>query len=167
MTTFYAEGIRPKCGTPVAEYTAVLRSGIRPASAISGETPPMLVDEMEALIKNVNARLARVEQILPTLATKEDLRGLATRKDLREFATKRDLRGLATKDELRGLATKDELRAMIEEMRATKEDLRTEIRDSRRENSDRYTSLRADVELLAASLVEQMQLLAEVIKRER
>jgi methyl-accepting chemotaxis protein len=33
--------------------------------------PPMLVHEMESLLRNVDARLARVEQILPTLASQE------------------------------------------------------------------------------------------------
>ena len=36
----------------------------------------MLVDEMESLLRNVDARLARVEQILPTLARRDDLRPL-------------------------------------------------------------------------------------------
>ncbi len=36
------------------------------------------------LLKNLDLRLARVEQVLPTLATKEDLRTLATKEDVRE-----------------------------------------------------------------------------------
>ncbi len=38
----------------------------------------MDVLEMEALLKSVDQRLQRVEQILPTLATQADLRELAT-----------------------------------------------------------------------------------------
>jgi hypothetical protein len=39
---------------------------------------------MEALITNVDARTTRIEQILPTLATKDDLKNLATKAELRE-----------------------------------------------------------------------------------
>jgi hypothetical protein len=35
-------------------------------------------------LENLDRRLARAEQILPTLATKEDLRSLATKDELRE-----------------------------------------------------------------------------------
>jgi ribosomal protein L17 len=80
----------------------------------------MLVEEMEALLRNVDARLARVEQILPTLATREDLRGFATKGDLATFATKGDLATFATKDDLATLATKDDLATL-----ATKDELET------------------------------------------
>jgi uncharacterized protein YicC (UPF0701 family) len=60
-------------------------------------------------LENLDRRLANVEQILPTLATKDELRTLATKDELREavalLATKEDLRAaiapLATRDELR------------------------------------------------------------------
>jgi uncharacterized protein YukE len=56
----------------------------------------MTATEMEDVLKNLNHRLTNVEQILPTLATKEDLRAFATREDLKAFATKEELReGLA------------------------------------------------------------------------
>lgn len=50
-------------------------------------------------LEDLDRRLARVEQILPTLATKEDLGALATKEDLRTLATKDDL--LAAREELR------------------------------------------------------------------
>ena len=37
---------------------------------------------MEQLLENVDQRLARVEQILPTLATKQDLERFATKDDV-------------------------------------------------------------------------------------
>ena len=40
----------------------------------------MTVSEMEEVLKNLNLRLTNVEQILPTLATKEDLKPLRRRK---------------------------------------------------------------------------------------
>jgi hypothetical protein len=81
-----------------------------------------------ARLENIDRRLARVEQILPTLATRKDLerlptvddpKGFATTKDLKKFATKDDLRRFATKDDLKRFATKDDLKKF-----ATKDDLK-------------------------------------------
>ena len=48
--------------------------------------------EAEAMIRNLNTRMTGIEQILPTLATKEDLR-----EAVRNLATKNDLsEGLAS-----------------------------------------------------------------------
>jgi hypothetical protein len=69
--------------------------------------------EMERQLENLDHRLARIEQILPTLATKADLERFATKADLERFATKADLKeGLAqqraftesVRDEVRTLA---------------------------------------------------------------
>jgi hypothetical protein len=79
-------------------------------------------------LENIDRRLARVEQILPTLATRKDLermptvddpKGFATTKDLKKFATKDDLKRFATKDDLKRFATKDDLKRF-----ATKDDLK-------------------------------------------
>ena len=51
----------------------------------------MTATEMEDVLKNLDRRLTNVEQILPTLATKEDLKAFATKEDLKAFATKEDL----------------------------------------------------------------------------
>ena len=63
---------------------------------------------MEEVLQNLDRRVARIEQILPTLATKEELREAVA--------------PLATKEELRkavaGLATKEEVRAEGERTRA-------------------------------------------------
>ncbi len=42
--------------------------------------------EMETLLKSVDHRTSLIEQILPTLATKEDLERFATKEDLSAFA---------------------------------------------------------------------------------
>jgi len=42
----------------------------------------MLISEMEAVLKNLDVRVGRIEQILPTLATKTDLERFATKADL-------------------------------------------------------------------------------------
>ena len=58
--------------------------------------------ELEQVVRNVSDhRVERIEQILPTLATKEDLKTLATKEDLKAYATKEDLKAFATRDELR------------------------------------------------------------------
>jgi hypothetical protein len=59
--------------------------------------------EMETRIKNIDQRTQRIEQILPTLATKDELHEAVAK--------------LATKDEVAKLATKEEL---LEEGRRTR-----------------------------------------------
>ena len=75
--------------------------------------------ELEQVVRNVDARVARIEQILPTLATKEDLKAFATKEDLKAYATKEDLKAYATRDDLSRaiapLATREEMRAAIRE----------------------------------------------------
>ena len=51
--------------------------------------------EMETMLRNVDLRTTRLEQILPTLATKGDLSAA-----IALLATKDDLRTLATKEEV-------------------------------------------------------------------
>jgi hypothetical protein len=52
--------------------------------------------DVEAMVNNLDLRLTSAEQILPTLATKEDLKALATKEDLKAFATKTELAALRT-----------------------------------------------------------------------
>ena len=44
----------------------------------------MTATEMEDVLRNLDRRLTNVEQILPSLATKEDLQAFATKEDLKE-----------------------------------------------------------------------------------
>jgi len=44
----------------------------------------MLISEMEAVLKSLDQRVGRIEQILPTLATKADLERFATKDELRD-----------------------------------------------------------------------------------
>ena len=90
-------------------------------------------EEMETLLKNVDRRTSRLEQILPTLATKEDLAaGIAA--GIAPLATKAELAAaiapLATKTELAAaiapLATKAELAAAVAPL-ATKTELAAAI----------------------------------------
>ncbi len=54
----------------------------------------MTATEMEDVLKNLDRRLTNVEQILPTLATKDDLKALATKDDLKAYATKEETKEL-------------------------------------------------------------------------
>jgi hypothetical protein len=102
-----------------------------------------------AQLENLDQRLVRVEQILPALATKEDLRVFATKEDL--VATKEDLRR-ELQAAIAPLATKEELRRAIEPL-ATKAELH-EVRDELRRHMDiGFEALRSDIELLAEHVV--------------
>src|SRR6266853_4774163 len=71
--------------------------------------------EMETAIKNIDERTARIEQILPTLATKEDLKGFPRADDPKGFATKEDLKAFATKEDLKAFPTREEMMAIVRE----------------------------------------------------
>ena len=45
----------------------------------------MTATEMEEVLKNLDRRLTSIEQILPTLATKEDLKAFATKQKMKEL----------------------------------------------------------------------------------
>ena len=73
--------------------------------------------QMEDRLENIDRRLDRIEQILPTLATKDDLKAFATKDDLKALATKVELT-FATKDDLREAfeRARGETRALFEDM---------------------------------------------------
>ena len=85
-----------------------------------------------AMVKNLDQRLSAVEQILPTLATKDDLKVFATKEDLKAFATKEDLKAFATKEDLKAYPTRAEMNEKFEEAknfaRVLHEDLKDDIR---------------------------------------
>lgn len=96
----------------------------------------------EQVIRNLDQRLERVEQFLPALATKDDLRAEATR--------------LATKDELRAevgrLATREELQAAVAPL-ATQEFVHGLAEETRRHFDVVAESLRHDIRLVAEGQV--------------
>jgi len=121
----------------------------------------MAEEQLTELVRNVDARLTRVEQYLPTLATREELRAavapLATREEM-DTAIQAAVAPLATREELpeairaaiAPLATREELRAVVDE-------LRTEIKEEG-ERSRRYTDvliedLRDDNRLILEHLI--------------
>lgn len=99
----------------------------------------MDLSDLKEDVKNLDRRLERVEQILPTLATKEDLRPLATRAEVH----------IALGNAIAPLATKEELEAAIRPL-ATKAELREEGERTRRH-----------FDVIAESLHDKITLIAE------
>ena len=101
----------------------------------------MLIHEMESLLRTVDTRLLRVEQILPTLATKSDVQ------DLRSDVTilKSDVQGL-----------KDDMRAF-----------RADVDTSHRRLMVLYEDLKGDIRLLAdlADQMHRMSDMSDVLRR--
>ena len=68
-------------------------------------------DSVEDVLRSLDRRVGRIEQVLPTLATKDEIRNLATKDEIRNLATKDEIRNLATRDELARFATKEDMLA--------------------------------------------------------
>jgi hypothetical protein len=96
--------------------------------------------QMEEVLRNFDRRLANVEQILPSLATKEDLMSYPTRQDLKE--------------ELKAFATKQELRSEIEIVRTEMKQLFSE---ARRHASVLFEKTQEQLELIAAYVADISQ----------
>lgn len=110
---------------------------------------------IDAHLENIDRRLTNLEQILPTLATKDQLKALATKDELKALATKEELR-LA----IESLATKEELRLAIEPL-ATKQELQQGLDTLRKEIRDAARESRHYMMILDESRRDQIQLLAE------
>ncbi len=80
-------------------------------------------------LENIDRRLTTLEQILPTLATKDELKALATKGELKTLATKAELKAA-----IAPLATREELHA-------TEGKLRDEIRDAAEQSRRHMTML--------------------------
>lgn len=104
----------------------------------------MIDDDVKQQFKNLDERLSRVEQILPTLATKTDLTALATKAEIALLATKTELAAAVAV-----LATKAELEAAVANL-ATKYELREEGEKTRRH-----------MDVIAEHLIGQMAMLYE------
>jgi hypothetical protein len=106
---------------------------VRPPPSVLKEMRPMDATMIDEHLENIDRRLTTLEQILPTLATKDELEALTTKDELRTAIAL-----LATKAELRAaiapLATKEELHA-------TEAALRGEIRDAAEESRRHMTML--------------------------
>jgi hypothetical protein len=124
-------------------------SGVRRTPSISEGFGMMTKSQMEDAIKNCNRQLSAIEQILPTLATKQDLERFATKQDLEGFATKQDLERYATKQDLERYATKKDLQ---EGLAGVKSELlvRIEILDDKFDMlADGFASQEVKLQMLA------------------
>ena len=118
-------------------------------------------EQLLDVVRNIDARLNRVEQIFPSLATRQELQAaiapLATREELRAA-----IAPLATREEMHGaiqaavapLASREELQAGLKSLA---DQLRAEIREEG-ERSRRYTEvvieeLRDDNRLILEHLI--------------
>jgi hypothetical protein len=94
----------------------------------------MTATEMEDVLRNLDRRLTNVEQILPTLATKEDLKAFATREEIMAtFATREEvdarLDALRTKMEDLFLQAKTHASALFERTQEQLEIIATHVAD--------------------------------------
>jgi hypothetical protein len=111
---------------------------------------------LEQLVRNIDRRLDRVEQFLPTLATREELRAA--------------IAPLATREELHTaiapLATREEMHAAIKAAvvpLATKEELAEAFQRSRSESRALYEDLKDDIRLLGDGIVNVQQTLERMV----
>jgi hypothetical protein len=122
----------------------------------------MTPTDLEAMVQNLNHRVTSIEQILPTLASKNDLEGLERR--LREeLASKKDLEALERR--LREeLASKSDLEALKNELRqelASKSDLEGLGRELRRELVERFDDAKRYALVLHEDLKSDIGVIAE------
>lgn len=110
----------------------------------------MTAAEMEDVLRNLDLRHTNVEQILPTLATKDDLRAFATKEDLKAFATKEDLKACATKEDLKAFPTRVEFDALRQEMKEM-------FAEAKRHASVLFERTQEQLEILAAHLADISQ----------
>ena len=123
---------------------------------------------MEEQIKNLAARTIAIEQILPTLATRQDLRD-----EVAKLATKDDLRLTtdALQLEMATLATRDELRLTTAALRhemaklATKDELKAGLEDAKRYALMLNEATRDDIRLLAEHLLAMRSQLDRIEER--
>jgi len=140
--------------------------------------------DLEQVVRDTNRRLDRVEQILPTLPTREEFDGkiakLATKEELQaaiaKLATKEELQAavapLATKEELRAaiapLATKEELGAVKRDLEALGQRLDARITEeserSRRETRVLFESLKDDIRIVAEGVASVQTTIDQAIR---
>jgi len=94
--------------------------------------------EVEGLIKDLNTRTKRIEQILPTLATKEDLKAFATKDDLKAFPTRDEVKSLIDEE---GKRTRRHFDVVAEGL---KESIKV-IADGHKALGDRITAVGRDI----------------------
>jgi len=126
----------------------------------------MTPTDLEAMLENLNHRATRIEQILPTLATRNDLRNdlAALGTQLREeLASKSDLEALG-KQLREELASKRDLEALGKQLReelASKADLEALRKEFRTELAQRFDDAKHYALVLHEDLKSDIGLIAE------
>jgi hypothetical protein len=92
-----------RSGMRIAATSTMLRCGIPPHVSSRGNAA-MTATGMEDVLKKLDLRTSRIEQMLPTLATKEDLKAFATKADLDEVKTHLSVRIESVEDKLGPIA---------------------------------------------------------------
>ena len=103
----------------------------------------MTPTDLEAMMQNLNHRVARIEQILPTLATRDDLAPLATRSGVDALVQQL----------LAELVTKSDLDLLRKEFR---EELAAGFDDAKRYALVLHEDLKSDIRLIAEHVAEVM-----------
>ena len=109
---------------------------------------------LEQVVRNVDVRLSKVEQILPTLATREEMHA-AIRAAIEPLATREELRAaiapLATRAEMEALRSElnDAIRAEGERARQHATVLYEDLRDDTRMIIEHVLALSVRVDALA------------------
>ena len=114
--------------------------------------------------KNLDVRVNTIEQILPTLATRQDLRD-----EVAKLATKAELR-----DEVAKLATKDDLRLTTDALQlematlATRDDLNVGLEDAKRYTLLLIQATRGEIRQIRQEMAtkEDLQRLEMAMKRD-
>jgi hypothetical protein len=126
--------------------------------------------KLETVVRNLDGRVARIEQILPTLVTKEDLKAalapLPTRDKMHEAirsAIQKAVEPLPTRDEMHEAIEKTIQKAV--DPLATKVEVRDEGQRTRRHFDVVAESLRGDIQLIAEGQVA-LQLRFEELRTE-
>ena len=119
----------------------------------------MMPYEMEEQLKSLNARTTAIEQFLPTLATKHDLRD-----EVAKLATKDDLRLTtdALQHEMANLATRDELQAGLE---MSRHELQAGLGDAKRYALMLNEATRDEIRLLAEHMLTMRSQLDRIEQR--
>ena len=122
----------------------------------------MTPTDVEAMVQNLNHRVTQIEQILPTLATRQDLERLAAlEKRLEGLAAKSDFGALETRlEELAGKTDLEALERRLGEKLAARSELETLGRQLREELAPQ-----SDLESSSEKLRVEMALRFDEAKR--
>jgi hypothetical protein len=117
------------------------RSRLRP------QTTPMNEEPMEQVIRHIDSRLSSVEQILPKLATREEMHA-SIAAAVAPLATREEMHA-AIDAAVAPLATREEMRAEGERYRLHATTLFEDVRDDNRIILEHLLALSARVDALA------------------